>query len=489
MFESWYASRPTPESKALLDRVRNVSRREAQAAAERLVAIGELFVLRCRDSGERADWGTDTWEAVAAQVAAAMRTSVAMGSSYLRYAVAMRNRLPKVGQAFQAGDIDYRAFQTIVYRTDLIEDDDALAKVDAQLAVLLSRCPSVTRGRLAAAVDKVVANVDRDAVRRAAEAATDRRFVDVDIEGCGMAALTGSVLPTAGQAFDRRLDELARTVCHADPRTLEQRRADALGAMAAGGDRLVCGCGSADCAAAIAAHSNVVIHVVAEQSTVDGTGTNPGVLAGAEGLIPAELVAELAKSAKLRPLARPAEDPEPGYRPSTQLADFVRCRDLTCRAPGCDQPAVACDLDHTVAYGDGGRTQASNLKCLCRKHHLLKTFWGWRDMQLPDGTVIWLLPDGHTYVTTPGSALLFPNLCAPTGDAPAASPGPHRRSEDREVMMPRRSSTRAQNRAKRIIAERRHNRLATQAAEAQAEYVGAHDTPELPPDPHEPPPF
>ena len=36
------------------------------------------------------------------------------------------------------------------------------------------------------------------------------------------------------------------------------------------------------------------------------------------------------------------------------IAEFVRCRDLTCRAPGCDQPAVYCDIDHTVAYADGG---------------------------------------------------------------------------------------------------------------------------------------
>ncbi|MGO8908550.1 MAG: hypothetical protein ACLQDM_04365, partial [Bradyrhizobium sp.] len=50
---------------------------------------------------------------------------------------------------------------------------------------------------------------------------------------------------------------------------------------------------------------------------------------------------------------------------------------------------------------------------------MLKTFWGWHDEQLPDGTVIWRLPDGHTYVTTPGSALLFPSLCAPTGEVPA----------------------------------------------------------------------
>jgi hypothetical protein len=63
-----------------------------------------------------------------------LRTSIAMGSSYLRYAVAMRERLPQVPAVFAAGDIDYRLFQTIVYRTDLITAEQALAAVDAQLA-------------------------------------------------------------------------------------------------------------------------------------------------------------------------------------------------------------------------------------------------------------------------------------------------------------------------------------------------------------------
>jgi len=40
--------------------------------------------------------------------------------------------------------------------------------------------------------------------------------------------------------------------------------------------------------------------------------------------------------------------PEPGYIPSKALADFVRCRDLTCRWPGCDHPAMDCDVDHTI---------------------------------------------------------------------------------------------------------------------------------------------
>jgi hypothetical protein len=60
-----YASRPTPESAALLERIRDAGRTEAQAAARRLVAVGELFVLRCRDSGEQEDRASDTWGAVA----------------------------------------------------------------------------------------------------------------------------------------------------------------------------------------------------------------------------------------------------------------------------------------------------------------------------------------------------------------------------------------------------------------------------------------
>jgi Domain of unknown function (DUF222) len=483
MFEYYYASRSTPESAALLDRVCEAGRAEACAAAERLVAVGELFVLRCRDSGEEQDWATDTWEAVAAQVAAALQCSVAMGSSYLRYAMAMRDRLPQVGKVFQAGDIDYRAFQTIVFRTDLVTDADVLARVDARLAVLVSRRPSLTRGGLAAAVDRVVAKVDRDAVRRAAKAVHDR-YLDVVADPSGMSWVEGKVFATAGSALDRRLDELAVTVCEADPRSRKQRRADALGALAAGADRLVCGCGRADCAAGAAApKSNVVIHVIAEQATVEGTGSTPGVMPGVEGLIPAELIAELAQSARLAPLSRPAHAPEPGYTPSAKLAEFVRCRDLTCRAPGCDRPAIGCDLDHTIPYAAGGATHPSNLKCLCRLHHRLKTFCGWRDQQLPDGMVIWTLPDGHTYVTTPGSALLFPSLCVPTGDPPAPAPTTERCGEP-TAMMPLRTRTRAQNRAHRIATERRQNRDArTARCEERVSFAGP-----APPD-DDPPPF
>ena len=232
--------------------------------------------------------------------------------------------------------------------------------------------------------------------------------------------------------------------------------------------------------------------MIADQATINGAGSAPGSLLGADGLIAPELVEELAKSARLVPLIHPADaPPEPNYTPSTALADFVRCRDLTCRWPGCDRPATERDIDHTIPYAQGGPTQASNLKCYFRTcHHLVKTFWGWHDNQLPDGTLIVTSPSGHTYVTTPGSALLFPSLCQPTGELalPPASPPIDDHRGDRTAMMPKRRRTRAQNRAARIAAERRQNQRARDARR-QARRAALFAPAPRASDADEPPPF
>jgi hypothetical protein len=268
-----------------------------------------------------------------------------------------------------------------------------------------------------------------------------------------------------------------------------------MGALARGADRLACGCDDPECTAAQnTAPGATVVHVIAEErSLADDTPvqlvgeapcrppldkplremtiaqaaaafapepdngpaeSNPAVVIGG-GIMPAPLVAaKVAATATIRPLIHPGDaPPEPRYAPSRKLADFVRCRDLTCRFPGCDEPAYRCDLDHTIAY-PVGPTCASNLACLCRKHHLLKTFCGWSDRQLPDGSIIWTAPGGQTYTTHPGSRLLFPTLCKPT--APVASP-PATPEAATGLTMPRRTRTREQNRQRSIQAERKLN--------------------------------
>ena len=470
------------ESAALLDQACAAARTEAQATARRLNVIADLMCLRDRQYGDRAEWVADLWDAIAAELAAALRVSRALASSYMRDAEVMRERLPKVGDCLAAGAINYAMFNVIADRTALITDEKALAAVDAQVAMRAPRWPSLTRGKLAMRVDAIVSRVDRDAIRRTNKEVKDR-YLNVSASMSGIAEVYGNVFASTAVALDRRLDELAGTVCQADPRTKAQRRADALTALVAGDDRMMCGCGDSGCVETRGRmrNRNVLIHVVAEGASVEGGGTTPGFMAGADELIPPEVVAELAKSATLQPLTFP-DAAEPRYTPSAKLAEFVRCRDLTCRAPGCDEPAFNCDIDHTTPYADGGLTHPSNLKCLCRKHHLLKTFWGWRDKQLADGTAIWTLPSGQTYVTSPGSAILFPALTVPTGDLREPPSTPDDRCGERTAMMPTRRRTRAQERSQRITAERnrnRNDRLARQRA-----YTNARAAPD-----DDPPPF
>jgi len=444
----------------LLERMSAQVRAESCAAAARLVTIGDLVALRMvQHGGASDDWAFDVVDAVSCEIAAALGISRGLAFSHIRYADALRNKLPKVGATFLAGHINEASFRTLVFRVGLICDSDVLAAVDAELAERMPRWGSMSRSQLTARIDKVVARVDRDAVRRRKDRLAEREVVVGEI-GNGMAEMHAILFGPDAFAVAEQLTALAATVCEHDPRTLAQRRADAMGALAAKADRLGCRCGSGDCPAGGKTASAVVIHVIAEQSTVDGTGDTPGAVTDYEGLIPAELIAELAASARLRPLIHPGDaPPEPGYTPSQALADYVRCRDMTCRFPGCNAPAVRCDVDHTIPDSQGGLTHASNLKCLCRFHHLLKTFWGWRDEQLRDGTVIWTSPGGDKYVTHPGGALLFPSLSVPTGPC-TAEPRPADRGAEKTAMMPRRSRTRAQQRAAAIAAERRANHQA-----------------------------
>jgi Domain of unknown function (DUF222) len=500
-FDAWFGevlerrealATTTAESAGWVARIGAAARAKNGAAAAELVAIGELFAHRFSQCAQAEEWVADTEVAVAAEVAAELRISQGLAASRVRYARAMREQLPKTAAVFVAGGIDYRAFQTIVYRTDLIVDPQVLARVDAVVAANVGRWPSMSNARLSGKVDAIVAAVDADAVRRRSEEQADRE-IWIGQDQDGISRIDGSLFSVDAHALDKRLSALAATVCVGDPRTRAQRRADALGALAAGADRLGCRCGRGDCAAGgRPSAAPVTIHAIAEQPTLDGRSDAAGWEVGADGLIPPELLSELAQTARLVPLVLPGDaPPESSYTPSKALADFVRCRDLTCRWPGCDVPAAQCDIDHSIPHAAGGSTHAANLNCKCRTHHLVKTFWGWREQQLPDGTLIFTSPGGQTYVTTPGSALLFPSLCQAVGGMPTpeADSAPDDCAE-RTAMMPKRRRTRAKDRAYQVAAERHQNHQARQAqAQSDAQLLRANPPRGYNPGPDEPPPF
>jgi hypothetical protein len=464
------------------------ARVENAACARRLAAMADMLERRMAADGaiDREQWCLDNWDSVCAEVGAAQNTSLGIASHQLLLAKDLRERLPRVAEVFATGTIGARMVSAIAQRSALITDPDALAKVDTEIAAACAGWGSLSVAKIEKAIDYWVERYDPDALRRNQPTARDR-YVDItfDKEGSGVAWVDGVLGADDGEALDQRLDAIAATVCPADPRPLEQRRSDALAALGHGADRLDCRCENPDCDAATRPPSTVIVHVVAEHKSLPGqtggaTAQSAAIMGGA--LLPAPLLASaVARGAKVVPIAHPGDaPPESRYRPSEALAWFVRCRDLTCRFPGCDEPAHRCDIDHTVPY-PAGPTQAANLKCVCRKHHLCKTFGDWRDQQSPDGTVVWTSSDGHTYTTHPGSRLMFPTLCrptapiAPTADVPVDGP-------NRSLKMPRRSQTRADARRKRIAAQRERNR---EIRENTAPYFPTRP----PPDDDDPPPF
>jgi Domain of unknown function (DUF222) len=472
------------------------ARVENAACARRLSAIADRLEARWAEDGsaDREQWCLDNWDAVAAEIAAEHDVSLGVASHQLLLARALREYLPRVAKVFAAGRIGLRLVSTIVYRTALITDPRARAKVDTELVAAVTGWGRLSAAKIEQAIDYWVDRYDPYALRRM-ESRARGRHVDVTwSDGQGASTIEAVLFDHDAATLDKRLDAMARAVCAADPRTLDQRRADALGALAAGADRLACACGNGHCAAADAQPNAVTVYVVADEQTLsddtpvalDGadphrptkplremtvaeafsspppTGpahTNPAVMMGG-GILPAPLLAaKVAAGATIRRLVHPGDSlPEPRYVPTLPLAAFVRCRDLTCRFPGCNRPAEVCDLDHTIAY-PVGPTCASNLKCLCRKHHLLKTFYsgpnGWRDRQLPDGTIIWTAPGGQIHTTRPGSHALFPALCRPT--APVNVSATTTIQPARGLAMPKRRRTRANDRAQRITDERRLN--------------------------------
>ena len=112
------------------------------------------------------------------------------------------------------------------------------------------------------------------------------------------------------------------------------------------------------------------------------------------------------------------------YTPTRRQRRFITTRDRTCRMPFCGRSAGWADHDHVVPHADGGETTCTNLCCLCRTHHRLKTlFRGWLFAMQPDGTLHVTTPSGVTRTTEPWAMRRRPPPTPPPEDPPPFSYG------------------------------------------------------------------
>lgn len=94
--------------------------------------------------------------------------------------------------------------------------------------------------------------------------------------------------------------------------------------------------------------------------------------------------------------------------PSAKLRRTLQARDIHCRAPGCNASVSRCEVDHPIPWSEGGQTVISNLAHLCKNHHTLKGFAGWKVRQDKHGGALhWESPAGFTYVEHPPSNARF----------------------------------------------------------------------------------
>jgi len=348
--------------------------------------------------------------ALVAEVACALGVSEHVAQGWLADAEVLASKATATLDALSAGSISYQHAEKLA---DAVADLPPAAAAQVERAVL-ARAPMLTAARFGA-----LARATRDRlhpvpaeVRR--EAAALKADVWVDDGKDGMSWLTAHLpTPVARAVHDRLTRTAAGAKTSGDPRGVGQLRAATLTALllddspdppAPSLDPLP------DPLATLARSVRPVVHVTVPVSTLTGEGEASGLL---DGSIPVD--AEIARhlTARAPTLRRVLTDPVTGamltvdrrsYVVPADLRAFLTQRDLTCRFPGCRVPARRCDVDHTVAWADGGATDATNLASLCRKHHTVKHESRWVVEQLGHGVLAWTSPRGRTYLTTPGAA-------------------------------------------------------------------------------------
>ena len=319
------------------------------------------------------------------------------------------NDAPAVLASLEAGRISARHAQVI---TDQLCDvptagraaflDQVLPEAERMTAAGLKNRARVLRERLH----------PESISARAVRSEADRR-VEFEPAADGMAWVhLFTTAPIAQGIIERIEAAAAESRAAGDTRTCGQLQADALAALA------LTGVTPDDVMSSpvlphpieVQEHIKPTVQITVPALSMAGVSDAPATLDG-YGPIDPETAARIAVNAPS--FTRILVQPETGavlsvgrnqYRVPADLQRAVRLRDGTCRAPGCGRRARACDLDHSVAWQDGGTTDVGNLACLCRHHHRMKHLPGWDLEHRPGGVLDWTTPDGKRHRTEPHPA-------------------------------------------------------------------------------------
>jgi uncharacterized protein DUF222 len=308
------------------------------ARVDALVALQQLHawteaqearLLAAMDTGTEVDR-----DLAATEVGVALRQAPAMVYDRLRTSHDLLDRLPETFALLEAGAITWRHAHTLTHAVRVLPDGLAARVEDT----VLDRAPQQSVAAFTRSVAKAVLAVDpRTAKKRHEDTIGDRRVCGRPV-GDGMGELW-AMLPADGLALVMsRLNAEAERKLAGDERTMDQRRADALVALAEQGllDGAVPG-----------QHGRKpTIQVTVALETLLGLDELPGELDGF-GPIPAAMARALAfdptgtwRRVLTDPDGRMIDYSQEAYEPAQVLQDHLIARDSMCRFPGCARRAA-----------------------------------------------------------------------------------------------------------------------------------------------------
>lgn len=353
--------------------------------ANRYEAMAALYDTVSREEGT-----VGAAEVAASEVGAELRLTRRAADVEMALALELRSH-PRLAEALRLGRLDVRRVRVILeaiagHSRELADDVVERVLVDAD---------ALTTGQLRALLRRLVIENAPDAAAARYENAVERRKVVAEPDESGSAHLYATDLPPHRVAAAlRHLTELAHRLKSADEkRSIDQLRADCMLDLLCGNQPQI-----------TAGEGRAVIDIRIDLTTLIGLNDKPADLAGY-----GPVIADIARSAV-------HQDDEWRYtvtndvggviatgvttrRPTTAMRRHLESVYRRCVFPGCRVPARRCDLDHTIAWADGGATTTCNLTPLCRHHHTLKHTSRWTYRRLDDGTHLWTSPHGRTYTS------------------------------------------------------------------------------------------
>jgi hypothetical protein len=328
-----------------------------------------------------------------------MAPSEASARSRVAHAVTS-GELDRTGEQMLAGAVTWRQAQAITNAVRQVPEQRRAEAEDAMIEASVALDP----GQLRRVGDRLVHCFDRERAEEAALRRYEQRGLSVGETIDGLVSvsglldpLTGSLLMTALDAKIRppsaasdEVDASARV--EADPRSWQQRRADALGDICSewlDSD-------NAGVVGGVRPHVSVIVDLAtlsAQASDADRWTPTPTAREVKGGVWPGQLSWVGPVTANETQLIScdatvsrivmdgPSMVVDVGRATRTippALRRAVIARDRSCAAPGCYQPPEHCDVHHVVFWSHGGDTSLDNTVLACRRHHRLIHQSGWQ---------------------------------------------------------------------------------------------------------------